>query len=942
MTTKHTAYIIDGSGYIFRAFYGVAPLSTKDGFPTNALYGFLRMLFKTLVTAGSERVAVVFDAGRNTFRNELDPEYKANRSECPPELAQQMPYFRDLCRALGVTVLEKVGFEADDIIGTLVKKLAAEGETDVVIVSGDKDLMQLVNDRVLIWDTMKDKKFRREQVIEKFGVPPEQVVEVLALTGDSSDNVAGIDGVGPKTAAQLIEKYQTVEGVISNCAALKEDSSIRNRKKIAEAIESNPERLRLSRRLVEILCEVPLEGAISVLANDPLHGSAAPDGVDAETEAESAAREISVPSMDELLTRREIDPAQLGALFERFEFSTLLKEFPQVVASGASTKRTESFNYQTVLSSQFDTWVKELSSQSEFAFDLETTSLSVHEAKIVGASFSWDDESAFYIPLGHTEGGDQQVRFELFKELLSPIFANAAIHKCGQNIKYDISVLELNGIPVNGVTFDSMVAAYLLNPDSRSFNLTALAHDFLNLPVIEYDEVTEGATDFSGVAIDKATRYACQDAHYAWLLKKTLFPRIESEGLLGVLKDLEVPLIPVLAHMERVGIGIDVEALKKMSSEFAIQLAELEKKIYVLADCEFNINSTKQLADVLFVRLGIATKGLKKTKTGISTDSSVLEKLAEHHPLPGVILEYRMLHKLKSTYTDSLAEYASPVTGRVHTRLNQTITGTGRLSSSDPNLQNIPVQSSVGRRIRSAFIPREGAVLISADYSQIELRLLAHMSGDANLIRAFKEGVDIHASTAREIMNLGIFDEVSDEIRRIGKTINFGIVYGMGAFRLGRELGIPVSQASTYINNYFSRYPKVKEYFKKLEDDAVAQGFVQTIFGRKRVIGSIDTSGRDQGFQMRAAINAPIQGSAADIIKLAMIAVEKELKKLPYRAELVLQIHDELLIEVEDRGPEANAETAQLLVSIMEGVYSLLVPLKVDAGIGKTWQEAQS
>ena len=936
MTTKHTAYIIDGSGYIFRAFYGVAPLSTKEGFPTNALYGFLRMLFKTLVTAGSERVAVVFDAGRNTFRNELDPQYKANRTECPPELAQQMPYFRDLCRALGVTVLEKVGFEADDIIGTLVKKLAAEGETDVVIVSGDKDLMQLVNDRVLIWDTMKDKKYRREQVIEKFGVPPEQVVEVLALTGDSSDNVAGIDGVGPKTAAQLIEKYQSVEGVLSNCAALKEDSSIRNRKKIAEAIESNPGRLRLSRRLVEILCEVPLEGAISVLANNPLAGDTT------ETQPENTPRDISVPSMDELLTRREIDPAQLGALFERFEFSTLLKEFHQVGSSGVSAKRTESFRYATVLAPQFDSWVKEILTQQEFAFDLETTSLSVHEAKIVGASFSWGDESAFYVPLGHTVGGEQQVSLENFKKVLSPVFADESIQKYGQNIKYDISVLELHGISVKGVAFDSMVAAYLLNPDSRSFNLTALAHDFLNLPVIEYDEVTEGAADFSGVAIDKATRYACQDAHYAWLLKKTLFPRIESEGLAGVLKDLEVPLIPVLAHMERVGIGIDVEALKKMSSEFASQLAELEKKIYSLADCEFNINSTKQLADVLFVRLGISTKGLKKTKTGISTDSSVLEKLAEHHPLPGVILEYRMLHKLKSTYTDSLAEYASPITGRVHTRLNQTITGTGRLSSSDPNLQNIPVQSSAGRRIRSAFIPREGAVLISADYSQIELRLLAHMSGDANLIRAFKDGVDIHASTAREIMDLGIFDEVSDEIRRIGKTINFGIVYGMGAFRLGRELGIPVSQASTYINNYFSRYPRVKEYFKKLEDDAVAQGFVQTIFGRKRVIGSIDTSGRDQGFQMRAAINAPIQGSAADIIKLAMIAVERKLKELPYRAELVLQIHDELLIEVDDRGQEANAETAQLLISIMEGVYNLLVPLKVDAGIGKTWQEAQS
>jgi DNA polymerase-1 len=757
-------------------------------------------------------------------------------------------------------------------------------------------------------------------------------VEVLALTGDTSDNVAGVDGVGPKTAAQLIEKYKSVEGVIASTAVLKDDASIRNRKKIAEAIESNPERLRLSRRLVEIHCEVPLEGAVSHVGG----------GNGCDSSDSTVASGGTFNSMDELLTRQSIDPSQLSALFERFEFSTLLKEFPQVIAGKASEQRLSTFKYTTVFASDFPEWVKLLEKQPEFSFDLETTSLAVHEAKIVGASFCWDDESAFYVPLAHVTSTEQQVSLNEFTAALSPIFKDVDIKKHGQNVKYDISILELHGIVVNGVTFDSMVAAYLLNPDSRSFNLTALAHDFLSLPVIEFDEVTEGAADFSGVAIDKATTYACQDAHYAWLLHKTLLPRIEEEGLLSVLRDLEVPLIPVLAHIERVGIGVDVAALEGMSAEFAQQLSVLEQQIYGLAGGEFNINSTKQLADILFNKLAIPTKGLKKTKTGISTDSSVLEKLSDQHPLPGVILEYRLLHKLKSTYTDALAEYASPVTGRIHTRLNQTITGTGRLSSSDPNLQNIPVQSAAGRRIRSAFIPRKGAVLISADYSQIELRLLAHMSGDENLIRAFNEGQDIHASTAREIMGYAQNEAVPDDIRRVGKTINFGIVYGMGAFRLARELGIPVGQATAYINNYFDRYPKVKSYFKKLEDDAMTNGFVTTIFGRKRVIGSIDTSGRDQGFQMRAAINAPIQGSAADIIKIAMIEVEKQLKALPYRAELVLQIHDELLVEADDRGPEGNADTARHITGIMERAFSLSVPLKVDAGIGYTWQEAQS
>lgn len=912
--SSQPTYLIDGSGYIFRAFYAITRLSTQSGFPTNALYGFVRMILKTLAEARSEHVVIVFDAGRTTFRNELYPAYKANRSECPPELSQQMPYFRDLARALGLPVLELPGYEADDIIATITKRLTAE-HTPVVIVSGDKDLMQLVSAHVQIWDTMKDKHIGISGVHEKFGVHPEQVTEILALTGDSSDNVPGVDGVGPKTATQLIQKFGSVEGIISHLDDIKSDSEIRNRAKIAAAIENNLEQLRLARTLVTVNDAVPLdEIARHAGAHDGIEGA---------------------------LTRRAIDAQHLGELFERFEFTSLFKEFHGVLGATTRSDAPSAFNFRTVTAHEFPTWCETLLAQKDLSFDIETTSLDLHAAQIVGVSFCWERDTAYYLPIGHTNQADQ-IPWDTFVRVVGPHFADPHIRKSGQNIKYDISILELSGIEVAGVAFDSMVAAYLLNPDSRNFNLTALAHDFLRLPVIEYDEVTDGLPSFAAVSIERATKYAGQDALYAWLLMHELAPRIEAAGLSTVFKQLEVPLIPVLARMERTGIKVDKEILTEMSAEFKRQLTHLEREIYASADTEFNINSPKQLAEILFGKLGISTKGVKKTKTGISTDSSVLEKLAQSHPLPKLILEYRLLHKLKTTYTDALAEQISPITGRVHSRFNQTITGTGRLSSSDPNLQNIPVQSPEGRRIRSAFVAPPGKILISADYSQIELRLLAHLSGDENLISAFQHGVDIHSNTAREVLGLPADAEVSDGMRRMGKTINFGIVYGMGAFRLARELEIPVHQASQYINSYFSRYPRVKEYFSTLEDTAASSGEVQTIFGRKRVIGSIDTSGRDQGFAMRAAINAPLQGSAADIIKLAMIHVDAFLRSSPYEAALVLQIHDELLIEADDRGTAANQELMEALCRTMEQVVSLKVPLKVDAGLGFSWQSAQS
>lgn len=910
-TEQHTTYLIDGSGYIFRAFYAIQSLSTKEGFPTNALYGFIKMTLKTLTAANSSRVAMIFDAGKKTFRNDLYPEYKANRDECPSELAQQMPYFRDISQALGLPVLQCPGYEADDIIATLTAKLS-ERNNPVVIVSGDKDLMQLVSDNVAIWDTMKDKHYGPQQVIEKFGVAPEQVTEILALTGDASDNVPGVDGVGPKTAAQLVQKYNSIEGVISALDTLKDDKSIRNRAKISQNIADNLDRLRLARKLVEVASDVPLE-TFAEGAND----------------------------IDSLLTRRDIDANHLSELFDKFEFQSLFKELSSILSKARRSSSTESASYKTIYADDFDSWVSTIRDQREFAFDLETTSLDVHKATVVGASFCWDQDEAYYIPCNHLTG-ENQVTWQKFSSSMREIFTNPDIAKCGQNIKYDISVLEQNGISVQGVTFDSMVAAYLLNPDGRNFNLTALAADFLNRSVIEYDEVTQDKDSFAAVSIEDATNYAAQDAHYAWLLKEMLLPLIEERGLLRVFSKLEVPLIPILSKMECAGVKVDEAALRDMSSEFAEQLASLESQITEEAHGPFNINSPKQLADVLFNRLGIPTKGVKKTKTGLSTNSSVLEKLAESYALPALILEYRSLHKLKSTYTDALRQQINPKTNRIHTRLNQTITGTGRLSSSDPNLQNIPVQSAAGRRIRTAFIPEQGNFYISADYSQIELRLLAHLSGDENLIAAFNADQDIHASTAREVLGLSSDEELTSEMRRIGKTINFGIVYGMGQFRLAKDLGIPVSEASSYISSYFARYPKVKTYFSGIEEVALTSGEVETIFGRKRFIGSLNTSGRDQGFAMRAAINAPLQGSAADVIKLAMIDVDNLLTNKYPDAKLVLQIHDELLIEAVDKGEASNQQLVSDVASCMESVMELSVPLKVDAGKGYNWQEAQS
>ncbi len=907
-------FIVDGSGYIFRAYYAVPPLSTRDGFPTNALFGYTKMLTKLLAGADTQHVVVVFDAGQKTFRNELYPEYKANRKECPDDLGEQFPHFRTISRALGLPVYELAGFEADDVIGTLSSRLTAAGH-EVVVVTGDKDLMQLVGGKLVIWDTMKDKWYDPQGVKEKFGVPPEKVVEFLGLTGDSSDNIPGLSGVGPKTAVQLIEKFGDVETILSSAEAIKADPEIRNRKKIAEQVEFQAAEARLSRRLVEIDKNAPV-----LLA---LEGK------------EVSLSEMSDDKVYAALSRGTPDYSTLKTLGEKFEFSSLFQNIkdPNEVAQSSAHEK-----YCTVLAADFDAFLSELKAQEEFAIDTETTSLDVLEAELVGVSFCWSDEKAWYVPLRAKDVAGLVKEAE-FVAALKPILENAAVKKYGQNLKYDSSVFARLGILLRAIAFDTMVAAYVLNPDRGSYNLTTLSNEFLGRSVIEFDDVVGENATFGEVDLASATKYACQDAHFAWLLVKHLEPKIKAQELERVFYEIEMPLVPILAAMERRGILLDIKLLNKMSEELGVKLEAIKIKLFELAGGEFNINSPKQLADILFNKLKIPTKGIKKTKTGISTDSSVLEKLAKEHPLAELILQYRMLFKLKSTYVDTLPAEVSTRDGRLHTKFNQTGTGTGRLSSSEPNLQNIPVQTEEGRRIRGAFIAEEGKSLVSADYSQIELRLLAHMSGDPTLIQTFRDGVDVHTRTAQELLGITDPAQVTAEQRRIGKTINFGVIYGMGPFRLAKELEIPVNIATRYIDDYFARYPGVQAFFKKVEEEAMSRGVVSTLFGRKRILSELDTAGRDQGFVLRAAINAPIQGTAADLIKIAMIRVEERLRSEKAPATMLLQIHDELLFECEQ---SFVPQIEVVLRCEMEQALALSVPLKVEVGNGRTWQEAHA
>ncbi|MEA5115382.1 MAG: DNA polymerase I [Geobacteraceae bacterium] len=888
MTSRPSLYLIDGSSYIYRAYYAIRHLSSPKGFPTNALYGFTQMLLKVLKDRNPDHVAVVFDAGRRTFRTEIYPEYKANRSAMPDDLVPQIGPIKEIVRAFNIPVLELENFEADDIIGTMARQCESKG-MDVVVVTGDKDLMQIVTGSVTLLDTMKDKSSGIADVIERFGVGPDLVVDVLGLAGDSSDNIPGVPGIGEKTATKLILEYGSLDALIGRSGEIKG--------KTGERIREFADQARLSRRLATIDRSTPIEYRYEDLALTP------PDN------------------------------RRLAELFREYGFTTLMKE----LTSEASLPTA---NYRTILTARdFDSLLSDLGKAPAFAIDLETTSLNPLEAEIVGISFSFREHEACYLPVGHRcDGAPCQLQRDQVLEKLAPLLTDPSRPKIGQNIKYDYQVLRRSGIKMDGIWFDTMVASYLLNPVRSGHGLDSLAVEYLDHKMISYEEVAGKGKEqvcFSMVPVERASLYSCEDSDATFLLHGLFLPRLGESGLEKLFFDLEMPLVKILAEMELEGVKLDLARLAELSEGFAAQLAELENRIFDLAGIRFNINSPKQLGEVLFERLRL-TAG-KKTKTGWSTDMDVLNRLAQEHELPALVLQYRSISKLKSTYTDSLPRLVDPATGRIHTSYNQAVTNTGRLSSSEPNLQNIPIRTEEGRKIRHAFIAETGSLLLSADYSQIELRVLAHLSGDRVFCDAFARDEDIHTRTASEVFDImpGL---VTPEMRRQAKTINFGVIYGQGAFSLARELGVSTRIAKEFIDNYFARHSGAREFLDACVRIAEREGYVTTIMGRRLPIPDIRSSNANiRAFAQRNAINYPIQGSAADIIKQAMVRIWNRLRREGMKSRLIMQVHDELVFEV----PEEERVQMEILVSReMEQAVPLKVPLKVDVNCGKNWSEA--
>lgn len=882
-------FLIDGSSYIYRAYYAIRHLSNSQGMATNAIYGFTNMLLKVIRDHKPDRLAVIFDSKGPTFRKEIYPAYKANRAAMPEDLVPQVPYIKKIVAAFNLPGLEMPGFEADDIIATLAKQFAARG-MEITVVTGDKDLMQIVDDHIHLLDTMKDKVYGPAEVAERFG-GADKVVEVQALSGDSSDNIPGVPGIGEKTAKMLIDEYGDVETLLANLDQLKG--------KRRENLENFADQARLSRQLVCLSDDLDLQIDDQALA-------------------------LSEPN-------REV----LTELFRECEFYKLLQEF------AVDTKdRAEQARYRAVLTEpDLNELVAALEDTERFAFDTETTSLDAMRAELVGLSFAVTAGEAWYIPVGHHYlGVPEQLPLATVLEAVRPLFVSPRHLKIGQNLKYDILVLARAGVEVSGPIYDTMLASYLANPAARSHGMDNLAAELLNYQTISYSDVAGSGkkqVGFDEVEVDKATTYAAEDADITLRLYETLVPMVTEQQQDSLFYDVEMPLLRILVGMERAGIRINPEFLRGLSADMEKKLAILEADIHQLAGESFNIGSPKQLGEVLFEKLGLP-KG-KKTKTGWSTDVEVLNKLAEEHDIAAKILDYRSLAKLKGTYTDALPKLIHPETGRIHTSFNQAVTATGRLSSSDPNLQNIPIRTEEGRRIREGFIPSEGCVLLSADYSQVELRILAHMADEPALKEAFARGEDIHRRTASEV--LGLFPEmVTDEQRRAAKAINFGVVYGISAFGLAKQLGINRRDAQQFIDRYFERYPGIRTFMDSCIAEAREKLFVTTLLGRRCAIPEINSkNGAVRGYAERNAINYPVQGSAADIIKVAMVRVAARLAEQSLAARMLLQVHDELVFDV----PHAELEDVSALVRTeMESAVDLSVPLLVEVGSGRNWREA--
>jgi DNA polymerase-1 len=885
---EKTLFLIDGSSYIYRAYHGIRSLSTRSGFPTNAIFGFANMVLKVLRDHKPTYAAMVLDAPGPTFRHEIYPQYKANRPPMPEDLVIQMPRIDDLIAAFRVPAIRIPGMEADDIIATLAHMYA--GEVDkVVIVSSDKDLMQLVGGKVVMLDTMKDRWVDEKAVVEKFGVEPSRVIHVQALMGDSSDNIPGLPGVGPKTAGKLIARFGSIEGLLA--------SSEEVGGKIGEKLPEQVEELRTSLALVTLKDDVPVDQTLDDLAVSGLDTQAVRD------------------------------------LFEELEFVRLVNELAPREALGRE-------GYQTVTTEdQILDLAANLKGVERFALDTETDSRDPMRASLVGISFSWAEGEAAYIPLDHSYlGAPAQLADENVREKLGPILADPDKGKIGQNIKYDLKVLERAGFTVRGISFDTMIASWLDSPDRRSHGLDEIASELFGHTMISYKELTKRGREqvsMVEVPVDEASTYSCEDADVTFRAMEPLASSLEEKGLVDLFNEVEMPLVTVLNDMEMAGVLLDTAMLTGISRDLGERLKDLEERIYEEAGHPFNINSPRQLGQVLFTELGLPS--VKKTKTGYSTNDEVLLELSEKHHLPAMVRDYRSMAKLKSTYVDALPKLIHPDTGRVHTSFNQTATSTGRLSSSDPNLQNIPIRTDEGRRIREAFVSPKGTVLLSADYSQIELRILAHLSGDRNLVEAFQSGEDIHNRTARQV--LGAEDQaVEPELRRRAKVINFGIIYGMSAYGLSRELGISPGEAATIIDGYFDVYAGVREFTEKTLQQAREKGYVQTLLNRRRYLPELASKNPNiRQYGERMAVNTPIQGTAADLIKVAMLRIHEGLSREVPGARMLLQVHDELVFEV----PEGQAQAASAFVSgIMEEVMDLDVPLTVDVGWGKNWAEA--
>jgi DNA polymerase-1 len=911
-----TLLLVDGSSYLYRAFHAMPDLRNKANEPTGAIYGVLNMLRRLHRDVKADYSACVFDAKGKTFRDEVYPEYKANRPPMPDDLAAQIAPLHETIAAMGWPLLIVEGVEADDVIGTLARQAERAGMR-VVISTGDKDITQLVSPNVTLVNTMSEEKLDEAGVTQKFGVPPERITDYLSLVGDSVDNVPGVSKVGPKTAVKWLTQYGTLDNVIRNAGDI---GGV-----VGENLRKVLDWLPQARELLTIKCDVELPLKLEDLAPGPQ------------------------------------DTAKLAALFERFDFKSWRRELeekgeaggggreargeqpaaPAVAEAASRLTPHPSRNYETILTdTQLEAWLKRVSAAPLTAVDTETTSLEPLKARLVGISLCVEPGHAAYIPLGHQyAGAAQQLGMDTVLRKLAPWLEGAGHAKLGQHLKYDAHVFANHGIRLAGIVHDTLLQSYVLE-SHKPHDMDSLAERFLSIKTISYDEVTgKGANriGFEQVAIERATEYAAEDADVTLQLHHALYPQIAADAkLLHVYRDFEMPVMQVLQTMERNGVLLDVALLGELSAEFGAKMVALEARAHEQAGQPFNLNSPKQIQEILFDKQGL--KPVKKTPSGApSTDEDSLQMLALDHPLPKLILEYRGLAKLKSTYTDKLPGMINRDTGRVHTNYAQAVAVTGRLASNDPNLQNIPIRTAEGRRIREAFIADRGCHIVSADYSQIELRIMAHISQDASLLGAFAAGEDIHRATAAEIFGVGL-KEVDAEQRRYAKVINFGLIYGMSAFGLAGQLGIERSAAQQYMERYFARYPGVAEYMRTTREKAREQGYVETVFGRRLWLPEIKSSNgaRRQGAE-RAAINAPMQGTAADLIKMAMIAVQGWLEREKLATRLIMQVHDELVLEV----PQAELESVRrTLPGLMTGVAQLAVPLVVDVGVGPNWDKA--